>query len=283
MKIIEKIKSLALKKYNRIAIGISPDEIYIDRIKQVIKYFNQLEQFKIILVSKLKINISDLSMGKNIELIISNNPSFKMIQLLLENRVDGIVRGTLSSSNFLKEVKKNFMLNKISRIALLEDTKGRDFFFAPVGIDEGRTFEEKAFFIEQGHEILKKFGFNPSIAILSGGRLGDIGRDKYIDETIKIAEKLVEKMKNKGLQYIFHSEILIEKAIEKSNYLIAPDGISGNLVYRTLVHLGNGLSHGAIYIEPLFQSKIIIDTSRVGPVNEYISAIMLAAASQILI
>ncbi|MHA1752102.1 MAG: methanogenesis marker protein Mmp4/MtxX [Candidatus Helarchaeota archaeon] len=283
MKIIEKIKSLALKKYNRIAIGISPDEIYIDRIKQVIKYFNQLEQFKIILVSKLKINISDLSMGKNIELIISNNPSFKMIQLLLENRVDGIVRGTLSSSNFLKEVKKNFMLNKISRIALLEDTKGRDFFFAPVGIDEGRTFEEKAFFIEQGYEILKKFGFNPSIAILSGGRLGDIGRDKYIDETIKIAEKLVEKMKNKGLQYIFHSEILIEKAIEKSNYLIAPDGISGNLVYRTLVHLGNGLSHGAIYIEPLFQSKIIIDTSRVGPVNEYISAIMLAAASQILI
>ena len=75
---------------------------------------------------------------------------------------------------------------------------------------------------------------------------------------------------------ITHDEILIEKAIEnKSNLIIAPDGISGNLIYRTLVHLGGGKAYGAIYMG---LKHTIIDTSRVGDISEIHGALLLALA-----
>ena len=76
--------------------------------------------------------------------------------------------------------------------------------------------------------------------------------------------------------HITHDEILIENAIaNKSNLIIAPDGISGNLIYRTLVHLGGGKAYGAIYMG---LEKIIIDTSRVGGLSEIQGALILALA-----
>ena len=75
---------------------------------------------------------------------------------------------------------------------------------------------------------------------------------------------------------ITHDEILIENAIEKgSNLIIAPDGISGNLIYRTLVHLGGGNAYGAIYMG---LDNTIIDTSRVGNISEIQGALILAVA-----
>ncbi|MFX1345221.1 MAG: phosphotransacetylase, partial [Promethearchaeota archaeon] len=57
------------------------------------------------------------------------------------------------------------------------------------------------------------------------------------------------------------------------NIIIAPDGISGNLIYRTLVHLGGGKAYGAIYMN---LEKVIIDTSRVGELSEIQGALLLA-------
>ena len=75
---------------------------------------------------------------------------------------------------------------------------------------------------------------------------------------------------------INHDEILIEKAIDdKSNLIIAPNGISGNLIYRTLVHLGGGKAYGAIYMDI---GHIIIDTSRVGVFSEIYGGFILALA-----
>ncbi|MDL5501593.1 MAG: methyltransferase, partial [Candidatus Methanoperedens sp.] len=51
-----------------------------------------------------------------------------------------------------------------------------------------------------------------------------------------------------------------------------PDGISGNLIFRTLVFLGGGYGHGA----PVLMEKVFVDTSRVG--GHYTRAIMLASA-----
>jgi predicted methyltransferase MtxX (methanogen marker protein 4) len=73
---------------------------------------------------------------------------------------------------------------------------------------------------------------------------------------------------------ISHDEILIENAIDNNvNLIIAPDGISGNLIYRTLVHLGAGKAYGAIYMG---LNKILVDTSRVGNLNEIYGALLLA-------
>lgn len=107
--------------------------------------------------------------------------------------------------------------------------------------------------------------------------MGDIGRDPKVDKTIAEAEELVSILKTQGVSNnAHHHEILIENAIAaRCRIILAPDGVSGNLIYRTLVHLGNGKSHGAWYYN---LPHPIIDTSRVGPTFEYESAIAFASA-----
>jgi predicted methyltransferase MtxX (methanogen marker protein 4) len=70
-----------------------------------------------------------------------------------------------------------------------------------------------------------------------------------------------------------HCEILIENAVETCGIIIAPDGVSGNLVFRTLTFLGGGLGHGAPVVNI---SRIFVDTSRASP--NYANALLLAAA-----
>jgi putative methanogen marker protein 4 len=165
----------------------------------------------------------------------------------------------------------------LARLALLETAAKHAFFFAPVGIDEARNVKEKLYFIEEGIKLIHALGNTPKVAILSGGRFSDVGRDKRVDSTLREAEDIVRDAQREfeGLD-IKHYEILIEDAIaDKSNLVIAPDGISGNLIYRTLIHLGGGTSYGASY---LGLPKPIIDTSRAGPASEYAGAIAMASA-----
>ena len=58
-----------------------------------------------------------------------------------------------------------------------------------------------------------------------------------VDRSIKEAQKVVDHFRNKSSSLkIEHSEILIENAIaQKTNLIVAPDGITGNLIYLLLV------------------------------------------------
>ena len=78
-----------------------------------------------------------------------------------------------------------------------------------------------------------------------------------------------------------HYQILIEQAIsDDANLILAPEGIAGNLIYRTLVHLGNGRSYGALYLKSYNRNKIIIDCSRVAPKFEIEGAFYFALGIQ---
>lgn len=200
------------------------------------------------------------------------NDSAKIISALKKGEIDAIVRGTLQSSDFLKEVKNNYEIDKIYRIGLLGTYDKKYFFFAPLGIDEGENLKEKELFVEYAKDLLKRFKVEPKISVLSGGRAKDLGRSERVDKSIVEAEVLAEKY---GIN---HAEILIENAIINSNFILAPDGISGNLIYRTLIHLGCGSSHGALYYPLAIDDTIIVDTSRAAPKEEYISSIALANA-----
>jgi predicted methyltransferase MtxX (methanogen marker protein 4) len=68
-----------------------------------------------------------------------------------------------------------------------------------------------------------------------------------------------------------HTEILIEEAARRYGMVVAPDGVSGNLVFRTLTFLGAGKGHGAPVVNI---DKIFVDTSRASA--DYTNAIMLA-------
>jgi putative methanogen marker protein 4 len=208
--------------------------------------------------------------------VISDDPETDLVKLL-DGEANAIVRGSLGSSKLLPTIKSRFGLTFLSRLALLETAAKQRFFFAPVGIDEGKTVREKIYLLTEGVKLIQSLEYKPKVAILSGGRIGDVGRDRRVDTTIKDAEAIVEAAREEiSSLEIKHYEILIEDAImEGANLIIAPDGISGNLIYRTLIHIGGGTSYGAPY---LGLAKPVIDTSRVGPVNEYVGAIAFASA-----
>jgi len=203
-------------------------------------------------------------------------PEKAIIEDFKAGKLDAIIRGQLSSVIFLKELKQQFSITNICRLALLSSSAGQDFFFAPVGIDEARNPGEKQRLIELATSMMHRLGITPSFYLLSAGRIDDAGRDEAIARSIRDTVDLVDRMKrlHEGLQ-IQHGEILIENAFAKGgNVIIAPDGVSGNLIYRTLLHLGNGHSHGAYYLNE--ELPPVVDTSRVGTAEEYAGAIVLA-------
>jgi putative methanogen marker protein 4 len=212
----------------------------------------------------------------SLESIVSDNPEGDLVKLL-DGQVNAIVRGSLSANKVLETVKTRFKLSYTARLALLQSSSNDLFFFAPVGIDEARNVKEKLFFIKEGTKMIQSLGYTPKVAVLSGGRKGDMGRDKEVDRTIREAESLLKEARKESANLdIKHYEILIEDALaEKANLIIAPDGISGNLIYRTLIHLGGGSSYGAPF---LGLPKPMIDTSRAAPVGEYVGAIAFASA-----
>jgi putative methanogen marker protein 4 len=205
--------------------------------------------------------------GKNVQVLECADPAQTLVDDLISGKIEAAVRGTLPSNSTLKALKKAMGVDHLERIALLETAQGKKFLLTPVGVDEGWTVAEKLELIKKGRVIAKKFGLPEKTGILSGGRLGDIGRHPQVDASMAEAE-LVAKLADAT-----HCEILIEDAIETCGLIIAPDGISGNLVFRTLVFLGAGHGHGAPVVNI---SKIFVDSSRAS--SNYANALLLAAS-----
>ncbi len=263
MSILSEIERKARKNHARIGLGIGKiSEKLIKSAEAARKYAD------VVLVGDEK---QIKAIGTELEVIHSTEPSKKLIELLLSGKIDGAVRGTLSATKTLSELKKSMGMKRLYRVALLETADGKPFFLAPVGIDEGNSVEDKIELIKRGVEHMKRLGVKAKVGILSGGRFEDKGRDPVVDRTLSEAELVTKKVCEMGINAKNYS-ILIEDAIAEANFIIAPDGISGNLIFRTLVFLGGGYGHGA----PVLMEKVFVDTSRVG--GHYTRAIMLASA-----
>ncbi len=276
---------MALGKATKIGLGLSDSEFQNLKILKASTQFLQ-QNFNSSQIYLFGNNISIVSLSNNplykksknnIILIKGKEPEKEIIEFLNNKTVNVIVRGSLSSSKFLENIKSRFGITEINRLALLETLDGFQFFFGPVGIDECNNYETKVGFIKKAIQVIKSLNITPKISVLSGGRTSDLGRNPSVDSTIKIANDVVDFFTNQDPDLdISHDEILIENAVKKeSNLIIAPEGISGNLIYRVLVHLGGGKAHGAIYMG---LDKVIIDTSRVGSLSEIQGALLLALA-----
>ena len=179
---------------------------------------------------------TELSAPAGVSLLYSACPERALVEDLHAKKIDAAIRGSLPANETLKYLKSVYGVDRLERIALLETAAGQKFLFAPVGVDEGWTVAEKVSFVEDGRRLAKALGLPEKAVILSGGRLGDIGRHDAV-----------------------HGEILIEDAAADAGVIIAPDGISGNLIFRTLVFLGGGTGHGALIVNI---RDIFMDSSR---------------------
>jgi len=258
-----KIEKKARANHARIGLGIG------EASEKLIRSAHEAREYAdVVLVgdeSKIR------AIGTELEVIHSTEPSKKLVQLLIDKEIDGAVRGTLGATKTLSALKNSLGMKKLYRIALMETTDGIPFFLAPVGIDEGNSVEDKIELIKRGAEHMKRLGIEACVGILSGGRFEDRGRDKTVDKTLDEAEIVTQRLRYEDINAKNYS-ILIEDAIKEANFIIAPDGISGNLIFRTLVFLGGGHGYGA----PVLMDKVFVDTSRVK--EDAKRAIMLASA-----
>lgn len=217
----------------------------------------------------IKESITKAKKEKFANLFVFENAE-KLISALKNNEVDAVVRGTLSASEVLNHLKIAFNLNYILRIAIME-INNKEIFLSPVGIDEGNNLKQKKEIVFYGVNLMKKFGITPNIAILSKGRKDDFGRSKEIDSSLKEGEKIANYFNKSFL--IKNYGIEIENAIKNCNFLILPNGVIGNYIFRTLYYLGEAKSYGAVVVN---FDKVFIDTSR--GKKSYVESIALASA-----
>ncbi len=247
----------------RIAIGAENAD------PKVLKAAESVDFADVIIVGKGFSGVSD------VELYESEDVGRDLVRLLVDGEVDAAVRGSCDSAAVMREIRASFQ-KKFGRVALLSDFRGRDFFLAPVGVDEGNTVEDRVFLLERCMELCMSLGIDFFVGVLAGGRKSDIGRHKIVDKSIQEAEEMMSQMRDKGLKKIKNYHILIEETLTDGvNIIIAPDGVSGNMIFRTLTFLGNGRGYGA----PLLGiDRTFVDTSRAGSIKDYISAMTIAKA-----
>lgn len=264
--LLETIEQRAIQNKARVAIGIRDPTAKILRSAQVAQDAGYAH---VVLVGNKK---EIMAIGTDLEVFDTEEPEKALVDLLLLGSVAAAVRGTAKASPTLAYLKNRLMITRLHRTALLMTNDGKPFFLAPVGIDEGNGLSDKILLIQKGVEHIRRFGVEPLVGLLSGGRMGDLGRDPKVDQTLAEGDFIVNRLLEVGIR-AKHYTILIEDAIKEADLIIAPDGISGNLIFRTLVFLGGGDGMGA---PVLIDGYTFVDTSRVG--GHYTKAIMLASA-----
>ncbi|MFP4655512.1 MAG: methanogenesis marker protein Mmp4/MtxX [Methanohalobium sp.] len=266
--ILNIIEEKALANRARVAIGIKNPSV---NILVSLKKSQDFGHAQIVLVG-CKSDIDKIDVNHNLEIIDTNDPEKSICKLLASGDIDAAVRGNIQASKVLDHLKKQMKVEKLYRIALLQTNKGRPFFFAPVGIDEGIDLKSKIEHIKKSVEHIRRFDINPTVGVLSGGRPGDLGRDSKVDRTLEDAEFVTKYLLDNGINAKNYN-ILIEDAVKESDFIYAPDGITGNLIFRTIVYLCGGEGIGA----PVLTDKyVFVDTSRAR--QDFTRAVTLASA-----
>ena len=194
-----------------------------------------------------------------------------LVEAILNKDIDAVIRGSLPASGVMKQLKKHYP--DISR-ATYVNSQNHEFLLTPVGIDEGNSLDEKMKIALNCGEFLKKQSKDPKIAILADGRKGDYGRSEKISKSIEDSEKLTQMIAENTDFEVKNYYILIEKALKDNcNVIIAPDGIIGNIIFRTLILVNSWPSCGAVTFGI---DGIYIDTSRDQSVEGYLRSIKFA-------
>jgi putative methanogen marker protein 4 len=210
------------------------------------------------------------AVGCDVRLVRFADPT-DLVASLMRSKIDVAVRGTLGSGETMKDIRLAFKLPVVMRTAIMQDSKGKNFLLTPVGIDEGNGIESRTELVERTMAYFSAIRWRPRIGILSKGRLEDVGRGEAIRSSIEEGELLAKMLTSKGYQ-ARHYGILIEDALRRSDLIVAPDGVTGNLIFRSIHFVGGGKAFGAPVVN---LDKIFVDTSRAK--TDFSDSVMIAA------
>lgn len=193
-----------------------------------------------------------------------------LIESLRSGELDAAVRGTLGSSAVLSEIKRSFGVGEVMRAAIMGSET--PFILAPVGIDEGLDAASRLRIAEHTLRYFAGIGWKLRVGVLSKGRSEDRSRGEEIRRSIDDGDAIAATLTGMGHE-ARHFTILVEDAVRESDLVLAPDGVSGNLMFRTLHFVGGAKALGAPVVN---LDKIFVDTSRAK--EDFSEPVLLAAA-----
>jgi putative methanogen marker protein 4 len=215
------------------------------------------------------------ALGCHVELVRFDEPS-ALVSSLVRGELDAAVRGTLSSSGVLRVLKEGFGVGVVMRAAVLADAGGKPFVLAPVGIDEGNDLPSRLALARAMLSYFSALGWDLAVGVLSKGRDEDHGRGEDIGRSLDEGRTIVEALRKDGRNAEHHS-ILVEDAVRRCELVIAPDGVAGNLMFRTLHFVGGGSAYGAPVVNI---PRVFVDTSRAKA--DFSEPVLLAAGLAVM-
>lgn len=208
--------------------------------------------------------------GCEVDLVGFDEPG-ELVGALSRGEVDSAIRGVLSSGEVLGRLREEYGIARAMRTAFLATAQGRAFMLTPVGIDEGRDLDERLEIVLRTCEYVAPAGWEPTVAVLSRGREEDSGRGQDIRRSLDDGDAIARSLRSDGMD-AEHYTILIEKAVLERDLIVAPDGVSGNLIFRSLHFVGAGKAFGAPIVN---LPDVFVDTSRAK--SDFVEPVLLAA------
>lgn len=266
--------ALASKHNAKVAIGLDPTLPSAERVVNSSMFAARERYARPVIVSQGRADETILAdyVGEGNPVVIADDAPRAIVEMLRDGIIDAAVRGNLSSRTLIPVLKYTFGRRNLQRVTLL-DVASHRVMLAPVGIEEGEEIRDLFNVASQARVMAGRLGMPFKLAVLSGGRIEDRGRSASVDRMLARSEALTAKLKDAGID-AQHYGIELERAIEEgATMLLAPDGVMGNLIFRSLVLVGNIESFGACATA---LPKVYIDTSRAK--GSYLLPFVLASA-----
>lgn len=194
-----------------------------------------------------------------------------LVSALADGSIDAAVRGDLSSREVLPKLRDAFGMEETVRAAILSDWQGRHFLLSPVGIDEGLDEGSRLRSARATISYFASVGWKLKVGVLSRGRAEDVVRGPHIGASIAEGERIARSLRSEGVD-ARHFEILLEEATREADLVLAPDGVTGNLIFRSLSLVGGRPAFGAPVVNV---PRVFVDTSRAR--TDIADAVLLAA------
>lgn len=198
--------------------------------------------------------------------VIDPNAEVALAQILVDGKVDGILRGTLDDFRVWEAYQQRTGEQTALGPALLQDPHGRRFFLSPASNPEGWSREERHAIAKGLAVFAREWRITPTIAVFASERHETYPRKKHIREgvvgilnqTYEDAEWIVERLRAEGFD-AKNWAIDLNVAVDAgANILIPVNGMVGNQIFRVLMFCG-GTFLGAFRIGP---SRPYADNSR---------------------
>lgn len=268
------IYSRAKANNSKVAIGLDPTLPSSERVVNSAIFAAREKYARPVIVAQGRIGgpLLDDFLAEGNSAVYAEDAPRALVEMLSDGVVDAVVRGNLGFRTLAPALKQTFGSRNLQRITLL-DIFNRKVMLAPVGIDEGEEKRDLISLASRGKALAKTLGLPFKLAIISGGRLEDRGRSQRVDRMLDRSSALAQGLRQASIDAEEYG-IELERAIEEgATMILAPDGVIGNIIFRSLVLVGNTESFGA-YASSL--PKVYVDTSRAK--GGYLLPIILASA-----